>query len=187
MDSNIFSKKFNIFYSKTYKKINLKDKAFKDVVGHHYEQFRKDFYKSCGFSISKLKKIGGYKPDIIVEKDGVIEIIEEDKGHYVDSCFLGRAIRDFAKVINFCLESEKPVPLFILSCPTKMNNFSKVFDEEVELFRSDIKEMLKTNFIYVPLCNHGRIPSNRYFKTEESCFKLDEERISFQIELLKKL
>jgi hypothetical protein len=186
MNSEIYKKKFdNIYYKSTYDRyINKNEKkAFKDIVGECYEDFRKSFYTDLGFNIVNSKKIFGttYNADIALEKNGVIKIVEECKGHYVDSCFLGRAIKDFAKIIKKCLDDKIEVPVFILSCPTKMNNFLDIFNEEVELFREDIKEIIKTNFIYHPTCNHGRLPKDKYFKSDNHSFELCDSMIDSQI------
>jgi hypothetical protein len=197
MNTDIYKYNFdNIYYKKTYDRLISKSdkKAFKDVVGEEYETFRKLFYTNLGFKLVNSKKVFGtnYNADIALEKDGVIKIIEESKGHYVDSCFLGRAIKDFAKIIKKCLDNKIESPFFILSCPTTfngsgLNNFSDIFNEEIELFRDEIKEVLKSKFIYQPSCKHGRLSKEKYFTSEIHSFKLDDEMIEEQILFIKSL
>ena len=192
MNTDIYKYNFdNFYYKKTYDRyINKSDnKAFKDIVGEEYETFRKLFYTSLGFKLANSKRVFGtnYNADIALEKDGVVKIIEESKGHYVDSCFLGRAIKDFAKIIKKCLDNKIEAPFFILSCPTRMNNFSDVFNEEIELFRDEIKEVLKSKFIYQPSCKHGRLPKEKYFTSEIHSFKLDDKMIEDQIFFIQSL
>ena len=118
------------YYSSVYRKWRIeKEKAAKDIVGEEWEDFREKYYELNGFSAIKGVKISNYKPDLVVfREDGNPKILEEAKGHYVDSCFLKRAIGNYAEVIDYCLANNIPVPWFSLSCPTKMGNFEKIFN-----------------------------------------------------------
>ena len=124
------------------------EKAGKDIVGEQYEIMRKEFYEKCGLNTvvdRKLKRIAGYDADTMIKtREGLV--LEEDKAHYVDSCFLQRAISSHAKVIFHYLNEDKKPPLFILSCPTKMKNFEQVFGSSIRLYRDDIKHYLENSF-----------------------------------------
>lgn len=176
------------FYAPTYQDWRVDEvKAGKDIVGAKYEDFRETYYESMGFEIGDGKKIFGtsYDCDTVVMKDGEVVILEEDKAHYVDSCFLGRALANCAEVMNQVLELDIPAPYFVLSCSTKMNNFQEIFDKRVRLYREDIQELIKEKFVYLPLCQHGRVSKTKYFLTEETCFELDNELLQNQNNFVK--
>lgn len=165
------------------------EKAGKDIVGEQYEIMRKQFYEKCGLTTiedRKSKRIAGYDADTMIEtKSGII--LEEDKAHYVDSCFLQRAISSHAKVIFHYLNEGKKPPLFILSCPTKMNNFEQVFNSSIRLYRDDIKHYLETSFHYLPLCQHGRVSKNKYFSSSQCSFDLDDKLIGNQLNMIENI
>ena len=190
MDSNLFTKHFEKdFYQPVYNRWRIEEeKAGKDIVGEQYEFFRSHIYKQHGFDVvedPKRKTIGGYNADIAIERDGKIIIVEEAKGHYVDACFLQRAISSCARVIADCLANGRMPPHFVLSSPTKMNNFQQVFDSQVALYREDIRDYLKSKFSYLPLCDHGRISKQRYYSDSQNCFALDETLIQEQLSFLE--
>ena len=184
---HLFNEKF---YKPTYQDWRIDEiKAGKDIVGKKYEDFREDYYESMGFEIGNGKKIFGtsYDCDTVVMKDGEVVILEEDKAHYVDSCFLGRALANCAEVMSQVLELDIAAPYFVLSCSTKMNNFQEIFDNRVRLYREDIQELIKEKFVYLPLCQHGRVQKSKYFLSEENCFELDDELIRKQNKFIKSL
>ena len=181
---------FNNFYSNVYKRWRVnKEKAGKDIVGEEYESFRKDYYKSKGFKIGNGENVfdSGVNSDLVVLKNGKIRVIEEDKGSYVDGTFLKRALVDFATIISKCLEYGVECPYFILSCPTKMNNFDEIYERTVKLFSTEIKNVLSEKFVYLPLCDNGRISQKSYYKTEKNNFILSENLIDKQEKILNKI
>ena len=126
MVKNLFNEKF---YKPTYQDWRIDEvKAGKDIVGARYEEFRESYYENMGFEIGNGNKIFGssYNCDTVVMKDGEIVILEEDKGHFVDSCFLGRALANCAEVMYQVIEMDIKAPYFVLSCPTKMNNYKEI-------------------------------------------------------------
>jgi len=178
------------FYKPTYRSWRiLEERAGKDIVGAEYEKYREKFYSKLGFEISSGKKVFGtnYDCDTAVGLNGEIVILEEDKAHYVDNCFLTRALSNAGEVMNSCINKDYEPPWFILSCATKMNNYQDIFDKRVCLFRKDIQELIKEKFIYLPLCEHGRIPAKRYFIDKENCFQLDDQLIKNQLDFLEKV
>ena len=178
---------FETFYASTYHRARVvKDKAFKDVVGEEYEIMRKAFYNNLGLS-AKKEKIGNYDADLVVrDKNGKIIIIEEDKGHYVDSCFFKRFLCNAAEVINQCIQNNEPVPYIVLSCPTKMGNYQKTYDYSSKLFRADIKKHMDLKIVYLPYCEHGRCDRKAYYKTTTNCFNISDTLIANQLNLVEK-
>ena len=171
------------FYNPVYMDWRINEvKAGKDIVGAKYEDFRETYYKSMGFDIGSGKKVFGssYDCDTVVMKNGEVVILEEDKAHYVDSTFLGRALANCAEVMLKCIEGGLNPPKFVLSCSTKMNNFQDIFDIRIRLYREDIQKLVRENFIYLPLCEHGRISKTKYFESKNNCFKLNDELIDNQ-------
>jgi len=171
------------FYNPTYQDWRVdKVKAGKDIVGSRYEDFRETYYKDMGFEIGDGRKVFGssYDCDTVVKKNGEVVILEEDKAHYVDSCFLGRALANCAEVMSKCIEDGLNPPKFVLSCSTKMNNFKDIFDNRIRLYREDIQKLVRENFVYLPLCEHGRISKTKYFESEDNCFELNDELIDNQ-------
>ena len=154
------------------------------------EDFREILYRSIdGVEIGNGKKIFGssYDCDTVVKKNGKIVILEEDKAHYVDSCFLGRALSNCAEVMDKCIDDGRVPPKFVLSCSTKMNNFQEIFDNRIRLYREDIQKLIKEIFVYLPLCEHGRISKTKYFQNKDNCFNLSDELIDKQNKFLMEI
>tara|TARA_Y100000004_G_C8841096_1_gene380552 strand:+ start:229 stop:807 length:579 start_codon:yes stop_codon:yes gene_type:complete len=191
MEVNKVKELFNEkFYKPTYQDWRIDEiKAGKDIVGKKYEDFREAYYENMGFEIGNGNKIFGssYDCDTVVMKDGEVVILEEDKAHYVDSCFLGRALANCAEVMNQCIELDIKAPYFVLSCSTKMNNFQDIFENRIKLYREDIQELIREKFTYLPLCQHGRVQKSQYFLSEENCFELNDELIENQNNFVKSI
>jgi hypothetical protein len=182
---------FDTFYNNVYFRwrISTEKKAAKDIVGEEYEKMRSNWYISKGYTVGDNKNVfgSGVNTDLVIMKDGVIKICEEDKGSYVDGTFLKRALVDAATIFNTCLEKNLEPPYFILSCSTKMKNYNKIFDSVIVLFDEKIRNMLKEKFIYMPLCDHGRVSRDKYFKTENNIFRLSSEQLEIQENVINKI
>lgn len=182
-------KLFESFYSSTYHRARiLKDKNFKDVVGEEYEAMRRDFYISFGFKAEK-EIIGHYEADLVVRDSKTNEVlaIEEDKGHYVDSCFMKRFLSDAAEIINSNLQEGVATPTIVLSSPTNMGNYKEAYECSSRLFRPEIKKVMDEKIVYLPYCTHGRVSRAKYYKNKSNCFALSDELITKQLELIKTL
>ena len=178
------------FYNPTYKNWRiLEERAGKDIVGAEYEKYREKFYSKLGFEIGSGNKVFGtnYNCDLAVLQNSKIVILEEDKAHYVDNCFLTRALANAAEVMNSCINNDYEPPWFILSCATKMNNFQDIFEKRVCLFREDIQEFIREKFVYFPMCKHNRVRANKYFQTKHNCFELDDQLIKNQLDFLERV
>ena len=192
MNISEFEKMFeSSYYSPAYRRWRIEaEKAPKDIVGEQYEIFRRDFYRNLGLTVSDgTKALGGnYNADLVVKNNnGEAIIVEEAKAHYVDRCFLERAMQDAAKMFNHCLKNEIEPPYFVLSCPTKYNGFEKCFNEMLEIINPKLVRLFKTKFVYLPLCNHNRVVANKYFRNEISCFNLNGRLVENQIRFARSL
>src|SRR6056300_739678 len=67
-------------------------KSLKDVVGKQYEQHRKRIWEEFGFTVDKNRNGSAFDVDWSIYFNGKLVALEEDKGHYVDSCFLERCL-----------------------------------------------------------------------------------------------
>jgi hypothetical protein len=174
------------FYIPVYKRWRVdKEKAGKDIVGEEYEKFRKNYYTQKGLKALKGKRVfGDMNPDLVVYKGEEIVIVEECKGHYVDKCFLERAIGDAVKIFRWCLENNKSIPYFVLSCATNLKTFKPIFNHIVDNYRKDLADILKEKFVYLPLCDHGRLPKNSYFTNPDNNFKIDQTLVDKQEEII---
>lgn len=170
------------FYEPTYDKWRVKqEKAGKDIVGEEYESFRKKYYAKKGLNPIKGKRVfGDLNPDIVVYKGDEVVLIEECKGHYIDKCFLERAIGDAVSIFEWCVENNNPVPYYVLSCATNLSSFQTIFDSRLKIYRKDLSNLLREKFKFLPLCEHGRVGEKSYFKSKESCFSINEKLIENQ-------
>ena len=190
MEVNKVKELFNEkFYKPTYQDWRIDEiKAPKDIVGKNYEDFRKDFWESHGFEVSQQKKLFGiFDVDTLVYKNGELVAIEEDKGHYVDSPMLLRALINMGQVVKHCIENDLPVPHLILSCPTTYSKWKSKRDFLLTIVDEKIKPILKEKFIYLSICQHGRVDNSRYFLSEENCFELNDELIENQNNFVKSI
>lgn len=181
---------FNNFYTNVYRRWRLNnEKAAKDIVGEEYESFRRNFYSGKGFDLGEKTDVfnSGVNTDLVIILNGNIVAIEEAKGSYVDGTFLSRAIADCVKIFGKCLKDNKPIPFFVLSSPTKMKNFEESFGSNIEYCRKDIQDLLREKFIYLPLCDHGRVRQKKYYKSVDNHYILSEECLNKQEEFIKKM
>ena len=178
---------FDTFYDSTYRRWRLnKEKAGKDIVGEEYEKMRESFYNIFGLT-AKKGRIAGYNADLIVkDKNGKIVIIEEDKGHYVDSCFLKRFLCNAAEIIDAYMESGEEVPYIVLSSPTTLGSYNKAYAKVSKLFRHEIKKMMDLKIVYLPYCNHDRVKNDSYYTSTDNCFKISDTLITNQLKLVEK-
>jgi hypothetical protein len=188
-----YSKRHQKTYDDILSECAEKRKAKKDIVGLHYEAFREKFIKELGFRIGKKEDIaditdGFYNPDqIILSPAGKVVAIEEDKGHYVDKCFLSRAIINSARVVQKCIDRDLPVPYIILSCPTSYSKYEFEFGEALRMFRPDIREELEKKFRYFSMCTHGRVSRTKYLREGASPFEYNFDSIKKEIDFWKHL
>lgn len=192
MNVSSFKKLFESdFYAPSYKRWRLdKEMAGKDITGYEYETFRKNYYKSFGFTIGNGNRIFGtsYNCDAVIEdENGDIIILEEAKASYLDSCFLGRAIQNAAEVFDMCLQKGINIPYFVISSSTKYKKYDEICRKRIRLYKEDLQEVFITKFKYFPLSENDRISRKKYFMAEQSCFNLSFKLIKEQNAFVKGL
>ena len=171
-------------------RIKKEKKAAKDIIGEEYENMRRGFWISQGFKPTK-ESIGSYDPDIVVKnKYGEIVVIEEDKGHYLDSCFLDRFMMNCARVLDSYLEKGTPakkIPYMVLSCMTTYNLYEEKYKLNKKLFSPEIQKLMDEKIVYLPYCSHDRVRANKYFKSAINCFDVKTKLLEKQIKFVSKL
>ena len=148
-------------------------KALKDIVGEVFETHRNRIWTHFGFTVTKDTKTHGalFTVDLAIyhpnaPDDGLVAL-EEDKGHYLDSCFMERAITGFAKTINLYKKTEKTIPTLIIHSFTTYNLFHTKMEEDLETRREDIAMTLKEKVKYTTLTSRDRIPAKDWFGSGE--------------------
>jgi hypothetical protein len=179
------------YYSRAYKRWRVEEeKAGKDIVGEEYEKIRARLYKAQGFT-AKSEKIAGYNADLVIrDSKGRILIIEEDKAHYVDSCFLDRFIMNAARVLQHYIDlevEEEDIPYVVLSCMTKYRLYDSKLQDNTRFLNTELMEMIYKKVKYFPMCEHDRVDSNKYFKSPDVSFDFSDKLIQEQIDFVDAL
>lgn len=172
------------YYSKTYKRWRIdEEKAGKDIVGEEYETIRRKYWSQFGFT-AKSEKIAGYDADLVVrDNNNNIVVIEEDKAHYVDSCFLDRFMMNAARVLNHYIDSDikdEDIPPIVLSSMTTYNLFDEKYKANKALFSSRIQKLMDEKINYLPMCEHDRVKAVKYFKSTDVSFTFSDKLIKKQ-------
>ena len=113
-------------------------KALKDVVGKAFETHRKRVWEHFGFTVSKDRNDAMFDVDWAIKYNGRLIALEEDKGHYADSCMHLRTFSEFAKTINNYTKQNKDIPVLILCSFTKYSKHKEKFEEIKETWKKEI-------------------------------------------------
>jgi hypothetical protein len=141
------------------------DKALKDIVGKEYENHRRVVWEGMGFDHRRRLAKSAFNADgYIYNNKGKLLVIEEAKGHYVDSCFLERALTGFTKQIKAFLDdgwTEKEIPYFVLSSTATFKGYEKKFEKYVDIFldANPLKQLLCKKVRYFAVTPSDRIPT----------------------------
>lgn len=165
-------------------------KALKDIVGGAFENHRKRIWEHFGFKVSKEKYDALFDVDWSITYKGRLIGFEEDKGHYLDSCFLERALCGFCKTINKYQKNEKEIPLLIIHSFTRYNKFDEKLEDDMDTRKDKIREEIDKKLVYSTLVNSDRLGRNKWFSKElYDCYSknADEELIKKDIEFIKLL
>lgn len=123
-------------------------KALKDVIGKEYEEHRKRIFEHFGFTVDKDKNGASFDVDWAIYWNGTLVALEEDKGHYVDSCFYKRCISSFIETIHNFSKANKPLPKLILNSFTKYNLCEQKKEDFCKIFREEYLTSLNDIFVY---------------------------------------
>lgn len=165
-------------------------KALKDIVGKAYETHRKRVWNHFGFDVSKERYGAMFDVDWSITYQGILIAFEEDKGHYMDSCFMERALTGFSKTVNTYQKKGKPVPVLILHSFTRYNKFSDKLEEDMDTRKAEIRDEIKKKIVYTTLVECDRLPKNRWFSKElYNCYSINatDELIIKDIKFIRSL
>lgn len=163
-------------------------KALKDVVGLSFENHRKRIWNYFGFDVSKDKHQAKFDIDWAITYNGILIAFEEDKGHYVDSCFMERALSGFCKTINAYQNENKPTPLLILHSFTRYSKFTDKLEEDMDTRKDKIKDELMKKLVYTTLANCDRL-KKWFSKDSYDCYSVNvnDELIKKDIQFIRSL
>ena len=173
------------------KDITLGGIALKDAVGAAFEAHRKRVWEYFGFTVTKKKYFASFNVDWSILYNEKVVAMEEDKGHYCDSCFLERALLGFIKTINNCKRENIDCPILILHSFTKYKLFSEKRNETLEIVKEDLIEEFNKKVKYTTLTNSDRLPKKKWFivgdKYNSYSENVEEELIKKDILFIKSL
>ena len=167
--------------------------SLKDVVGQAYELHRKRVYEHFGFTVDKEKNGASFDVDWSIYWNGNLVALEEDKGHYVDSCFYKRCISSFIETIHLFSEANKPLPKLILNSFTKYNLCEQKKNEFSAVFREEYITSFNTVFVYNYMAPCDRLSKENWFHQsmdyQNNPYEthIDRDLIIKDIELIKSL
>ena len=160
-------------------------KALKDIVGVVFEQHRKRIWEHFGFTVSKDRHDALFDVDWSITYNGTLVALEEDKGHYVDSCFLERALSGFCKTINMYQSINKPIPSLILHSFTRYKKFSEKLKEDMDTRKPSIVDEIQKKFVYTTLTSSDRLSKSSWFsKDSYNCYSNNADDLSIFNDIL---
>jgi hypothetical protein len=165
-------------------------KALKDVVGRAFELHRKRLWEHFGFCVSKEKYGTQFDVDWSITYKGVLIAFEEDKGHYLDSCFMERALTGFSKTVNAYIKKNEPIPLLILHSFTKYKKFNEKLEEDMDTRKTEIRDEIQKKLLYTTLVECDRLPKKKWFSKDlydSYSVNASEELILKDIEFIQSL
>ena len=145
-------------------------KALKDIIGKTFENHRKRVWEYFGFTVSKDKHNALFDFDWSISYSDQLIAMEEDKGHYLDSCFLERALTGFAKTVNYYQNNGIIVPILIIHSFAKYNKFHTKKMEDLDTRKPQITDELTTKLVYTTLTTRDRLPKNKWFSHCDNCY-----------------
>ena len=169
-------------------------KSLKDCVGNAFEIHRRHMWESVGLIVTSINNLPEEKKptweadNVIIDHKGNVVAFEEDKGHYLDSCFAGRAFMNIAQTICKYQRNNIPIPLFVIHSFTRFKQFEQKFDEALNVFHQKIRNEMKIKVKYTTLTSRDRIQKG-WFKGKKTIEReLDNEHaflIHSNINLIK--
>lgn len=162
-----------------------KTKALKDVVGktyekymqkiyHHYsnDELTEDILNTIMIGANNLRykgnrKLFGFTPDLVTYSLQGTEdeyLVVEAKGHYMDKCFMERALSGIAKTINNYIKEGKHIPIFEINSFTTYKKYDEILKESLEILHPEIAAIIENRLIYNTICDSDRIKKGEWFK-----------------------
>ena len=178
IEMEFYKRSLNMADREIERRVIEEEKALKDVVGAAFENHRKRIWEYFGFTVTKDRFGAMFDVDWSITYNGRLIAFEEDKGHYVDSCFAERAISGFAKTINKFLKNNEEIPTLILHSFTRYNKFNVKLNEDMETRKNTIVDQINEKLVYNTLVSRDRISKNRWFSKKQNrfnCYSLNVE------------
>ena len=203
MSNDKMEKLTNEFVKVDIKKINTDFEFYKQSLidaenqvesiykrGKAYEIHRKRVWEYFGFNVTKDKQQAMFNVDWSILYNGILVALEEDKGHYLDSCFLERALSGFCKTINYYQKKEKKIPMLIIHSFTRYNKFDEKLKDDMDTRKTEIAHELNNKIVYTTLTNLDRLNKKKWFSKDlYNCYSSNSsnELILEDIEFIKSL
>lgn len=190
--SQFYRQSLNLADQEVKYEVTVVGKALKDVVGAAFENHRRRIWEYFGFNVSKERFGAMFDVDWSIKYGDRLIAFEEDKGHYVDSCFAERAIVGFTKTVNAFLKENKEVPLCLLHSYTRYRKFDEKLEEDMDTRKPEIVNELKKKLVYNTLVSRDRLPKTIWFSQNENRFNcylsnVEDELIMKDIEFIQSL
>jgi len=141
-------------------------KALKDIIGLAFESHRKRIWEYFGFEVSKDRHFAMFDVDWSITYNGTLVAFEESKGHYVDSCFMERALTGFCKTVNTYQKLDRQVPVLILHSFTRYNKFNEKLVEDMDTRKEFIRDEILKKLVYTTLVDCDRLSKKRWFSKD---------------------
>lgn len=189
-DDILFYKQSLIEAENDIKSMHDTGKALKDIVGAAFETHRKRIWNYFGFDVSKEKYDALFDIDWSITYKGKLIAFEEDKGHYLDSCFLERALTGFCKTINKYLQIEKNLPILIIHSFTRYKKYNEKLEEDMDTRKTQIKDEIQKKLVYTTLVDCDRLPQKKWFSKDlYNCYSVNasDDLIRKDIEFIRSL
>ena len=145
-------------------------KALKDIIGKAFETHRKRVWEHFGFTVTKDKHHSLFDVDWSILHNQQLIAFEEDKGHYLDSCFMERAITGFAKTVNAYQKEGRIVPKLIIHSFARYRKFQEKKEEDMDTRKECIADEIKEKMAYTTLTHRDRLPANIWFGSCDDCY-----------------
>ena len=190
---------FDIVKDKSYKKntiTQLKSLCKKFKIKGYSNKTRDELiqilseYNPSSLPVPEYMDLIRFNADLIITCKGKLIAIEECKGHYLDSCFLERALTGFCKTTLAFQKKDKPIPKFILHSFTKYNIINQKMEEDLETRKPKIADEIRQNLKYTTLMDCDRLKKDKWFSKDlYDCYSINanDELILKDIEFIRSL
>ena len=91
------------------------------------------------------------------------KLVTEIKGHYLDSCFLERALVGIVKTINILIKNNKEIPTFEIHSFTTYKLFNKKILDFKEIINDKFSCILDDKLMYTTICSQDRLKKQLWF------------------------